>query len=169
MAASILARLIEHNNWANDRVIRACSALSDEQLDAPAKSATMGTIRETLLHLVKSQRGYYRLLTMPVEARRAASTDLAFSQLAESAAESGKDLLALVHDEKAIAAKGRLHTTDDYRVDPWLVIVQILDHATEHREQVKSMLTGLGVTPPEVDGWAYAEATGNLVPVEKPG
>ena len=34
MTENILGRLFEHNNWANLQIIQACSALSDEQLDA---------------------------------------------------------------------------------------------------------------------------------------
>ncbi len=42
---------------------------------------------------------------------------------------------------------------------------QIINHATEHREQIKSMLTALGVTPPEIDGWDYGMFTKNMLPV----
>jgi len=40
-------------------------------------------------------------------------------------------------------------------------------HAIEHREQIKSMLTALGVTPPSIDGWDYGEAANALVPISK--
>ncbi len=43
-------------------------------------------------------------------------------------------------------------------------MVQAINHATEHREQISSMLSALGVTPPELDGWAYGEATHGLIP-----
>jgi uncharacterized damage-inducible protein DinB len=44
-------------------------------------------------------------------------------------------------------------------------MLQVINHATEHREQIKSMLSALGVTPPEIDGWDYAIATNALVPI----
>ena len=69
MTENFLVKLFEHNNWANQRIIQACSALSGEQLDAVPQSVTKGNIRETLSHLVTSQRGYLALLTLPVEAR----------------------------------------------------------------------------------------------------
>ncbi len=167
MTKSILERLIEHNNWANDRIIQACAGLTDAQLDAPPSSATMGAIRQTLLHLVQSQRGYYRLLTAPIDERRKPRPPLAFENLAEVARTSGQDLLALVRDQARLASLGRLHTTDDYWVDPWVVLVQVINHATEHREQIKSMLSGLGVTPPDIDGWSYGESLHILVPVDE--
>jgi uncharacterized damage-inducible protein DinB len=69
MTENFLVKLFEHNSWANLRIIQACSALSDEQLDAEPQSATKGSIRRTLLHLVASQQGYLSLLTLPIEAR----------------------------------------------------------------------------------------------------
>ena len=57
----------------------------------------------------------------------------------------------------------RLRTTDGYFVETWVVMVQAINHATEHRRQIGSMLRALGVTPPNLDGWTYAEATGALV------
>ena len=62
MTTNILEKLFEHNNWANHQIIQACAALSDEQLDAKPQSATMGSIRETLLHLVSSQKIHSTLL-----------------------------------------------------------------------------------------------------------
>lgn len=161
MNENLFVKLLEHNNWANDQIIRACYALSDEQLDAEPQPATVGSIRRTLIHMVVSQQGYLSLLTLPVEARSRIS--LRFNELQESARSSGEGLLALIRDESEEYLKIQLQTTDGYRVDPWVVLVQVINHATEHREQIKSMLSVLGITPPDIDGWTYGEATGALV------
>ncbi len=162
MSVNILEKLFEHNNWANQQIIQVCLALSDEQLDAKPHSATKGSIRETLSHLVSSQRGYLALLTVPVETRRQAAPDNA--RWDESARISGAGLLALARDNNSISAT-RLQTMDGYHVEPWVIMLQAINHATEHREQINSMLSALGVTPPDLDGWAYGEANGALVPV----
>ena len=60
MTENFLVKLFEHNRWANLQIIQACSALSDEQLDAEPQSVTKGTIRRTLVHLVSSQQSYLR-------------------------------------------------------------------------------------------------------------
>ena len=162
MTGNFLVRLFEHNNWANMQIIEACSALSDEQLDAVPQSATKGSIRETLTHLVNSQRGYLSLLTVTLEARHHAPPT--FAGLQESAQISGEGLLALVRDESSKSTKTRLQTTDGFFVEPWVVMLQIINHATEHREQIKSMLTALGLKTPDIDGWDYGEATKAMVP-----
>jgi uncharacterized damage-inducible protein DinB len=161
MAESVLERLFEHNLWANERILDACFALGDDQLDAEPASATKGSIRLTLIHLVSSQRGYLGLLTLPVEER--SRGPVAFADLRESAAASGEGLLALARDRESDRWTTRLQTTDGYLVDPWVVMLQAINHATEHREQLKSMLSALGVEPPDIDGWDYGEARGALV------
>jgi uncharacterized damage-inducible protein DinB len=163
MAEHMLVKLFEHNNWANLQIIQACSALSDEQLDAEPQSATIGSIRRTLVHLVASQQGYLSLLTLPVEARHDARP--AFAELQQAASISGEGLLALARDEPGKHLNTQLRTTDGYLVEPWVVMVQVINHATEHREQISSMLSALGVTPPVLDGWSYGEATNTLIPI----
>jgi len=162
MTENFLEKLFEHNNWANLQIIQACSALSDEQLDSEPQSVTKGTIRRTLSHLVHSQLGYLSLLTMPVDKR----PDVAptFAELQESARISGKGLLALARGEQK-PFDSRLQTKDGFYTEPWVVMLQIINHATEHREQIKSMLSSLGVTPPNIDGWDYGETTNALIPI----
>jgi uncharacterized damage-inducible protein DinB len=167
MTEHILEKLFEHNNWANGELIRACAALSDEQLDSEPKSVTQGSIRSTLFHLVTAQRGYLGLLTLTVEARLKPQPTLSFAELQKSASSSGEALLALARDESSMLRKGRLQTTDGFFVEPWVVMVQVINHATEHREQIKSMLSSQAVTPPEIDGWNHGEFTNALIPIEK--
>jgi uncharacterized damage-inducible protein DinB len=164
MSEHVLVKLFEHNDWANSQIIQACSALSDAQLDAEPQSTTLGSIRQTLTHLVTSQHGYLSLLTLPVEARRAISP--AFAELQQAARISGAGLLALARESNNYP-KTQLQTTDGYFVEPWVVIVQVINHATEHREQISSMLSALGVTPPNLDGWAYGEVTNALIAITK--
>jgi uncharacterized damage-inducible protein DinB len=164
MATNYLEKLFEHNNWANLQIVQACSVLTDEQLDAEPQSATKGSIRSTLVHLVASQRGYLALLTLPVEGRP--KTPLAFEELQESVSRSGEGLVILVR-EKLDTLPDQLQTTDGYYVAPWVVLLQVINHATEHREQIKSMLSFLGMTPPDIDGWDYGFAINTLVPISK--
>ena len=161
LTENILEKLFEHNNWANLRIIETCSTLSDEQLDAEPQSVTKGTIRVTLTHLVASQHGYLSLLTLPAEARQRISPT--FTELQKVASVSGEGLIALARDASGL--KARLQTTDGYYVDPWVVMVQVINHATEHREQICSMLNALGVTPPDMDGWAHGEVTKALIQI----
>ncbi len=164
MTENILARLFEHNNWANEQIIEICATLNDEQLDAEPAGAALGSIRETLFHLVSAQQGYLNLIILPVEARKKATPS--FDELQTLARSSGESLMALTQDpQNEHLKKAQIRTTNGHLVAPWVVMVQVINHATEHREQIKSMLTALGVTPPSIDGWDYGDVTGALVPI----
>lgn len=164
MTENILARIFEHNNWANDQIMQACAKLTDEQLDSPPQSATEGSIRQTLLHIANGQLGYLRILTLPLEQRKE-RVDLPFAEIEQSLKQTGEALLKLVKEEKYPAEQ--LTTRDEYYVQPWVILLQIINHATEHREQVKSMLTAMGMEPPSIDGWDYGDVMKALVPIKK--
>jgi uncharacterized damage-inducible protein DinB len=38
-----------------------------------------------------------------------------------------------------------------------LILTQAINHATEHRAQIRTILTQLGIEPPDLSGWAYIE------------
>lgn len=164
MTENILVRVFEHNNWANLQMIQACSALTDEQLDTEPQSATAGTIRFTLEHLVGSQESYLSYLTGK-DYRANWQARPTFAELGESLNFTGRELLALARNESMIPT-AQIKTRDDYLVEPWVLMVQVIQHGTEHREQINSMLSALGVTPPILDGWYYGEATGANIPPE---
>lgn len=169
MNENTLARIFAHNNWANLKIIAACASLSAEQLDARPGSAALGSTRETLVHLVSAQRGYLSLLTVPLEQRaQRIGPDADISELADIASSTGEALTALASGARRSSMPSPLKTRDAHLVDPWVVMLQVINHATEHREQIKSMLTALGITPPDIDGWDYGADAGALVPIPEP-
>jgi uncharacterized damage-inducible protein DinB len=42
-------------------------------------------------------------------------------------------------------------------------LAQAVHHGTDHRSQVCTALTSLGIQPPEIDAWDFALADGRLV------
>ena len=160
MTDSPFVQIFKHNNWANYRIIEACRALSDEQLDAEPASAAVGSIRESLVHLVSSQGGYLSLLTGEDHRFGWGDDFPGFDTLAEASQSSGAGYLTLARDGGYVE---RVHTRSGYLVEPWVVIVQIINHATEHREQIKSLMTAMGVEPPDLSGWSHGMAVGAAV------
>ena len=47
-------------------------------------------------------------------------------------------------------------------------LAQVVHHGTDHRSQVCTALTNLGVTPPEIDAWDFAWSEDRLVEVPAP-
>jgi uncharacterized damage-inducible protein DinB len=78
------------------------------------------------------------------------------AQLEEAAARGGEDRQVVV--------------TGDEPGEAWtmpvsLFLLQAVNHGTEHRAQVATILTQLGIQPPEMDGWRYFEDSGHMVVV----
>jgi uncharacterized damage-inducible protein DinB len=160
MSNNVLVKLFEHNNWANLQIIQTCAALSDDQVNAEPETVTKGSIRLTLQHLMEAQQSYWTQLAN-VEPRFNWQAPPDFTVLQEAANITGEGLLALARNESS-----QLQTTfqkDGYAIEPWVVMVQAINHAAEHREQIKSMLNSLGVTPPRIDGWQYGRVTNALM------
>lgn len=40
----------------------------------------------------------------------------------------------------------------------WVILGQVIDHGREHRSHVATILTQLGIEPPDIDMWAYGMA-----------
>jgi hypothetical protein len=102
------------------------------------------------------------LLTVPVEAR--VTSSVAYAELKSAAELSGRGLLLLSAQIEGFK-RGMIETTDGYFVEPWVVLLQAILHAAEHREQISSMLTDLGIDPPGLDGWSFGASEGSLVPI----
>lgn len=162
MTDSLLVRFFEHNNWANQQVLDACLALSDDQLDACPLASTPWSLREALLHLMSAQRGYLSLLTLPAEARP--PFEIEFAELRDIAVTSGEGLLALARDASSEHLQRQVRTKGGYVAEPCVVMLQVVNHATDHRRQLTDMLRALGVTAPRTDSWAHGETTGELIP-----
>jgi uncharacterized damage-inducible protein DinB len=156
--------LFRHNTWANLQLIGVCSGLTPDQM-AVNVDGTYGNIRDTLVHLVGGEEGYLRRLTG--ERRRDEMPEGSwpgFEELRDRAAESGSAL----EQESA--------RNDVDRIVRWtggdgvrramraaLLLTQSINHSTEHRAHVMTVLTQVGVQPPELDGWTYAIETDQLV------
>jgi len=152
-----LVSLFRHNLWANLTLLDACAALDEAGL-ATAAVGTYGTIYDTLRHIVGAEQGYLVHLTGRRPERRITREDRPdVATLRELARQTGVALIAV-----AAAATpddvATLHWDDKRWPYPFgLILNQVINHATEHRAQVMTILTQLGIEPPDLSGWTYAE------------
>ena len=160
----VLVEFFRHNAAMNRRLLDVCRDLDPEQLDATAVG-TYGSIGATLVHIANAQAWYAarlldgeppeRLAEDPFPGFAAVAERLALGdgQLEEAAARAGQDREAdLRGDDPA----------EIWRMPVGLFLVQAVNHGTEHRSQVATILTQLGIRPPEMDGWAYFDESGLL-------
>jgi len=165
MNGSVMKDAFAHHVWASLRVIDACQALSPEQLQA-ATPGTYGSIFDTVRHLVGSDRWYLFVLTD----ERTPNIDEDHMDLAElreamaSNAAAWSELLAGDIDPDAVIVRKREDGSETH-APVGIRLAQVVHHGTDHRSQVCTALTTLGVEPPAIDVWDFAEQDGRSVEI----
>jgi uncharacterized damage-inducible protein DinB len=154
-----LVEMFRHNAWANQRLFDACEGLSDAQLDETVVG-TFGSVRDTLVHIVGAQERLVAALaeTGPVSVIREREPFRGLSELRDGARTSSEVLVELAAQAQSGATVTTTYRGEEYTLPVWLLLVQAVNHATEHRAQVAAILTQQGVEPPNMDGWTYHEA-----------
>jgi uncharacterized damage-inducible protein DinB len=153
-----ISTLFRHNLWANTQLFEVCAQLSDEQLNASVTGG-YGSIRDTMQHIVNSERSYLQRITTGQPYRRPqGAPPLTMAEMQDSIRTSG---------EGFIVAAPHVQAQDSVAVD-WdgtprsvpctILLTQAINHATEHRSQITAVLTQLGVEPPSLDGWTYFDS-----------
>ncbi|MDQ3127381.1 MAG: hypothetical protein M3Q66_02840 [Chloroflexota bacterium] len=162
MSRPLLADAFGHHVWASLRVFDACAALEPAQLDTTVPG-TYGSIIDTLRHLVGGDCGYLFALT----GGSTPEIDEEHMDLATLRAQmesNGPEWAAIVAkdiDPDADVVRQRDDGTDSH-APLGIRLAQVLHHGTDHRSQICTALTSLGVTPPEIDVWDFADQDGRL-------
>ncbi len=153
-----LVELFRHNAWANERLLDAREGLSDARLDATVVG-TFGSVRDTLIHIVGAQERYVAALAEagPVGVSRERSPFLGLAELRDGARASGEALVELAARARSGATVTAERRGQGYTLPVRLLLVQAINHATEHRARVAAILTQQDIDPPGMDGWTYHE------------
>ncbi len=155
-----------HHIWATVRVLDACCHLDAAQL-ATTVPGTYGSIIDTLRHLVGGDVFYLDVLR---------------GGEPEAFVEEGSDLETLLSVMEAHDAAWQQLLEGD--VDPTKDVVEFEDsgyethaplgirlaqalyHGADHRSQVCTALTSLGIQPPSIEPWDFAQIDGRMYTVE---
>lgn len=151
---SLLVKLFEHNRWANLRTVAACAGLTDTQLDATVRG-TAGSVRDTLMHVAGAEQRYVMRLSgrQPTYGERDGWRGI--DALRQALDESGRALVALAGRADPDEVLEGEYQGQAYKLPVATVYVQAINHATEHRSQIATILTQRGVEPPDCSGWAW--------------
>lgn len=163
--ANALTPLFEHNYWANLQLLEACSGLTQEQL-AVTIAGVYGTPASTFIHYLGGEQRYiYRLCgeESPNPIRRDTPWP-GIEAFAEHARWSGERLRRLAESVEPATVIRETQDGVDYEIDGQVVLVQAINHSTEHRAHIVTTLSAHGIAMPEIDGWNWGEATGRLRP-----
>lgn len=164
--ASVLTVLFAHNAWANLKLLDFCERLSDEQLDATAIGC-FGSIRATLQHIIGAEVSYVERVNGKLPAAAPSGDQFpGFAVLKDAARWAGDELLLLAlsaREDTSVRQRPPRHIFQ-YRLAS--LIVQAITHSTEHRTQISTIITQLGMEPPDMSGWQYMEDIGELQDLE---
>ena len=166
MPTSPLADPFAHHVWATLRLLDACAELDDAQL-ATAVPGTYGSIIDTLRHLVGGDVFYLDILR---------------GGAPESFDEGRSDIATLrsvmqAHDaawQRLVAGEADPTTVVIEYEEAWethaplgIRLAQALYHGTDHRSQVCTALTSLGIEPPAIEAWDLAREDGRMFSRER--
>jgi uncharacterized damage-inducible protein DinB len=155
-----LPEFFKYNLWANLRLLDVCAQLSDAQLDATTKGI-YGSVRETLMHMLAAEEGYTRSLTgkIPTPALKEFTTFPGFDEMRRRAKESGEALIMFAEQAEPGELSQILHLDGGtYDAAVIIVVIQVINHAIDHRSQISTLLSQQDIEPPDLDSWAYNDA-----------
>ncbi|HUG74389.1 MAG TPA: DinB family protein [Acidimicrobiia bacterium] len=161
-----LSDALRHNSWATATLLSACSGLSAEELEATAVG-THGGIAATFAHIVSSEGYYYRRLTGEQPDWLEGATDC---RDLDRIGGWNDDLTArwerLLSDpfDAEITSEVTWHDGGVRDVPAGVVMAQAIHHGTDHRSQICTILTSIGIDPPHLGLWDWAEATDRARP-----
>lgn len=163
MGGSTLDDAFGHHVWATLTLMDACATLTPEQLTSSAPG-TYGAILDTMRHLVGADASYlFRLTEGRVESVDEDTMDLAqlravmernaggWSALLAAGPDPGREIVAVHSDGSRTRAPVSIR------------LAQVLHHGTDHRSQICTDLTALGMEPPFIDVWDFGAQDGRVV------
>jgi uncharacterized damage-inducible protein DinB len=165
---SVLVALFQHNAWANLKLLDFCAGLSGEQLGATAVG-TYGSIRATLLHLVRAEVRYVEHIDGKLPPNPPPKDPFpSFDVLRDAVRWANDELLksALSARTDTIITERYPKSIERYRLAD--LMIQAVSHATEHRTQVSAILTQLGLEPPDLSSWHWMEEKGEFTVTDLP-
>lgn len=158
--------LYDYNDWADARILVACARVSPKQYAAPTPFGTgRGGLRATMVHMLDSiwqsritLQGYYKEPLADEAAYDA--TELhedAFPTLAalqERWMTEQREMRAYIDTLTEETLNGMIRYVIPGAVREhvvWHFLLDVINHATQHRSEAAALLTGYGQSPGDFD------------------
>ncbi|HUP15297.1 MAG TPA: DinB family protein [Acidimicrobiia bacterium] len=169
MPRSVIDDAFGHHVWAAVRLIDACLSLSPDQLETVVPG-TYGSILDTQRHVVGSDSWY--LFTLNGDRSFLIDEDHAdLSELRSAMERNGPGwsrLLAQGLDPEAVLVEKDDDDGYQKHAPIGIRLAQAIHHGTDHRSQICTALTNLGLQPPAIDAWDFGLDDGRVAEVSPP-
>ena len=153
-----LVDFYQHNLWANMGLLDACAHLTEEQLKTSVPG-TYGRLCDTLVHLFRAEDSYVARLMgrQPADLLKVGEFP-GIETVREQARRSGEGLISVADTMDPAQVVRGTYRGEPYELPVIIVLMQAIHHATDHRSQIATVLSQLGMQPPDLSVWAYDEA-----------
>ena len=168
MPSSILADAFGHHVWATIRILEACGTLDEEQL-AASVPGTYGSIIDTLRHLVGGDVFYLDVLLDRREKFDKEASEIPALRAVMEAHGPAWQRLARAATDPAVDVVEYEDSGYETHAPLGIRLAQALHHGTDHRSQVCTALTSLGIDPPAIDVWDFAARDGRTFTIGPTG
>jgi uncharacterized damage-inducible protein DinB len=162
MTTSLLRDALAHHVWVTLRLLDTCRRLSSDQLVTDVEG-TYGPTIDTMRHLVGADTAYLFALTggrIPVVDESRMDLEALSATMKRNGA-AWESLLSQDLDPDAVVVRHRDDGSESH-APMGIRLAQAVHHGTDHRSQVCIALTTIGVEPPTIDVWDFAEQDGRL-------
>lgn len=147
----LIRQYARYNIWANNEFIKLVSSCTEEQLDKELVSS-FPTIRKTIYHLWGAEDIWMQRLQLVEHPERAAANfSGSFGEALTQWQDCSQKLLQFIEKQYDDAAFD--HVVEYYnpmkkqsmKLPVYVVLMQVLNHATYHRGQLVTMLRQVGI------------------------
>ncbi|HZT98118.1 MAG TPA: DinB family protein [Ktedonobacteraceae bacterium] len=147
--------LYDYNYWANTKILDTAEQITDEQLFAPTHDS-YGSLHGTLVHMMSAEwvwrtRWLGTSPKAPLRKEDFPSLAAIRSRWNEEEQQMRAFLASLSEENVRRIVQYTNMQGQAYSVPLWQLMMQLVNHGTQHRSEAAMILTELGHSPGDID------------------
>ena len=156
MNANDIRILFEYNYWARGRIMRQTLLLTPEQFNAP-NTSSYGSLRGTLIHNMRAEMNWRKRLqgeqptSSPITDSETPTPQSLEQAWAAEEALMRAYLAGLTDAELNLPFEYKNYKGEAIKMIKWGILMQLVNHGTQHRAEAAAMLTDFNHSPGDVD------------------
>ena len=146
-----------YNNWANQKILHTVARLNPDQFTAPNPCSGYGSIRGILVHILTAEIVWRERLSLGdssnsfLDPEAYVTLEYLHDRWVREEESTQKFYESVTNErlESIVAYSNRRGETFEHVF--WNIIMHVINHGTQHRSEVATILTGYGVSPGDLD------------------